>query len=206
MTGAGELREVEVKLHTPDLATVRRALQEAGAELVKARVFERNLRYDSADGGLTAAGIVLRLRQDDGVKLTYKAGESFQDGIVSRFEAEVEVSDFETMDVLLRRLGYQVALVYEKYRETWQLGSAEVVLDELPYGNFTEIEGAAEAIEQAVAMLGLGACRRMGASYVDIFLDVKARMGLAFRDLTFENFAGVDVATSLDPPDGSEGG
>ena len=193
MTNAGDMREVEVKLHTPDLAAVRRALADAGAELVKARVFERNLRYDRADGGLTAAGIVLRLRQDDAVTLTYKAGESFVDGIVSRFEAEVEVSDLATMDVILRRLGFEVALVYEKYRETWRLDGAEVVLDELPYGNFTEIEADAETIERVVAALGLGACTRMRASYVDIFLDLKARHGLAFRDLTFENFADVDV-------------
>ena len=199
MTDTSEMREVEVKLHTPDLALVRRALADAGAELVKARVFERNLRYDRADGGLTAAGIVLRLRQDDAATLTYKAGETFQAGIVSRFEAEVEVSDLATMDVILRRLGFEVALVYEKYRETWRLGNAEIVLDELPYGNFTEIEADAETIERVVATLGLRGCRRMSASYVDIFLDVKARLGLDARDLTFANFADVDVELGLKP-------
>ena len=187
------MQEVEVKLHSPDLAPIRGALELAGATLLKPRVFERNLRYDSADGALMASGIVLRLRQDEAAKLTYKADASIKRGIVSRFEAEVAVSDFETMDVILRRLGYKVALIYEKYRTTYELDGAEIVLDELPYGNFTEIEGDAATIEQVVAMLGLGACRRMTGSYVDIFWDLKARLGLAARDCTFEVFSGLDV-------------
>lgn len=186
------LQEVEVKLHTPDLNAVKQALAAAGATLLKPRVFERNIRYDSADGSLTAAGIVLRLRQDQAVKLTYKADASIKRGIVNRFEAEVEVSDLETMDVILRRLGYEVALIYEKYRTTYELEGAEIVLDELPYGKFTEIEGDAALIERVVERLSLGACRRMTESYVDIFADVKARLGLEARDCSFEVFAGVD--------------
>ena len=130
-----DLQEVEVKLYTPNLTLVQRSLEAAGALLKSPRVFERNLRYENAARTLTAQGIVLRLRQDDQAKLTYKSGESNQDGIFKRFEAEVAVSDFATMDVILRRLGYEVALIYEKYRTTYALGDAEIVLDELPYGN-----------------------------------------------------------------------
>ncbi len=189
----GDWQEVEVKLHTPDLAEVRRALEANGATLVKPRVFERNIRYDRPDGALTAAGVVLRLRQDEAVRLTYKADASVERGIVSRFEAEVEVNDFDTMDVILKRLGYEVALVYEKYRTTYTLEGAEIVLDELPYGNFTEIEDDAATIERVVHSLGLGGARRMAGSYVDIFWDVKSRLGLDCRDCTFKAFRGVDV-------------
>lgn len=192
-----DLHEVEVKLHTPDLVAVKRALKAAGATLARPRVFERNVRYDSADGSLTAAGIVLRLRQDETAKLTYKADASVERGIVSRFEAEVEVGDFALMDVILRRLGYDVALVYEKHRTTYTLDDAEIVLDELPFGTFTEIEGDAATIERVVEALGLGACRRMAGSYVDIFWDVKGRLGLDVRDCTFAAFAGVDVDGSF---------
>lgn len=187
------LQEVEVKLYTPDLTLVQRALESAGALLKSPRGFERNLRYENAARTLTAQGIVLRLRQDDQAKLTYKSGESSQDGIFKRFEAEVAVSDFATMDVILRRLGYDVALIYEKYRTTYTLGHAEIVLDELPYGNFTEIEADAEIIERLVNELGLGGYRRMTASYTDIFAKMKRMLGLEMRDLSFESFAGVDV-------------
>ncbi len=187
------LQEVEVKLYTPDLTLVQRALESAGALLKSPRVFERNLRYENAARTLTAQGIVLRLRQDDQAKLTYKSGESSQDGIFKRFEAEVAVSDFATMDVILRRLGYDVALIYEKYRTTFALGDAEIVLDELPYGNFTEIEADAETIERLVSELGLDSYRRMTGSYTEIFAELKRKLGLAMRDLSFESFAGVDV-------------
>ena len=192
-----DLHEVEVKLHTPDLDAVKRALEEAKAIPLTLRVFERNTRYDSADGSLAAAGIVLRLRQDKAVKLTYKADASVERGIVSRFEAEVELWDFKTMDVILRRLGYEVALIYEKYRTAYTLGGAEILLDELPFGNFTEIEGDAATIERVVERLGLGGCRRMAGSYVDIFADVKARLGLDARDCTFDNFVDIDIRSEL---------
>ena len=182
------LQETELKLHTPDLGAVRVALNRAGAILLKPKVFERNLRYDRNDGSLTAAGIVLRLRQDDAVKLTYKEAGSIERGIISRFEAEVEVSDFETMDLILRRLGFEIGLIYEKYRTTYGLAGAEVTLDELPYGNFTEIEGDAAAIERVVELLGLGDCQRMMASYTDMFLDLRERLGMPGLDCTFEAF------------------
>ncbi len=188
-----DMQEVEIKLHTPDLALVQRALEAAGADLKSPRVFERNLRYENAAGTLTAGGIVLRLRQDERAKLTYKSGASSEDGIFRRFEAEVVVSDFETMDIILRRLGYDVALIYEKYRTTWVLGDAEIVLDELPYGNFTEIEADAETIEQVVSELDLGRFRRMTGSYVEIFAELKWKLGLTMRDCSFEDFAGLDV-------------
>ena len=188
-----DLQEVEVKLYTPNLTLVQRSLEAAGALLKSPRVFERNLRYENAARTLTAQGIVLRLRQDDQAKLTYKSGESNQDGIFKRFEAEVAVSDFATMDVILRRLGYEVALIYEKYRTTYALGDAEIVLDELPYGNFTEIEADAETIERLVSELGLDGYRRMTGSYTEIFAELKRKLGLTMRDCSFEGFADVVV-------------
>ncbi len=188
-----KMQEIEVKLHTPDLALVRKALEKAGATLQTPRVFERNVRYENEAGTLTDEGMVLRLRQDDKAKLTYKAGEGSVDGIFRRFEAEVVVSDFETMDVILRRLGYVVALIYEKYRTTYMLGDAEIVLDELPYGNFTEIEADEATIERVVEELGLGGYRRMSGSYTGIFAELKLSLGLEMRDLSFESFSGLGV-------------
>ena len=188
-----DMRETEVKLRTPDLVAVEASLEAVGATMTKGRVFERNFRYDRADGSLTAAGVVLRLRQDEAVKLTYKADASLERGIVSRFEAEVAVGDFATMDVILRRLGYEVALVYEKYRTTYAMEGAEIVLDELPFGNFTEIEGEAAAIERVMAALGLGGARRMTGSYTDIFLALRERLGIKARDCSFAAFAGVEL-------------
>lgn len=194
------LQETEVKLHTPDLSVVQSALETLGATLSKPRIFERNVRYENAKGTFGKQGIVLRLRQDNQAKLTYKAGKSIQDGIITRFEAEVIVSDFDTMDMMLRLLGFEPYMTYEKYRTTYTHESAEIVLDEMPYGNFTEIEGTVNTIELLINKLSLDNSPRITDSYTVIFEHVNDNLGLDFDDLTFANFEGINVpAKALSP-------
>jgi adenylate cyclase class 2 len=119
-----------------------------------------------------------------------------QHGIVSRFEAEVEVSDFEAMETILGRLGYTPYMVYEKYRTTYELDGAEIVLDEMPYGNFVEIEGDEDTIEKVINRLGLQQAARYDGSYAVLFERVRRALGLTFTDLTFANFKDVDVPES----------
>ncbi|MFN8379576.1 MAG: class IV adenylate cyclase [Anaerolineae bacterium] len=188
------MQETEIKLYVPDLRAIEARLRELGATLAHARVYEKNVRYDDASGGLSAARRVLRLRQDDEVRLTYKDdGAAVDGGPWTRFEAEVTVEDFATMEVILGRLGYHAYMVYEKYRTTWAFDGLEVMLDEMPYGNFVEIEGEGSRIMPLVGRLGLNDAPRMTASYGALFDRVKSRLGLSFDDLTFANFAHIDV-------------
>ncbi len=196
-------QETEVKIYTPNLYEIREQLEQAGANVVQERVFEVNVRYDSADGNLTSRGIVLRLRQDNITRLTYKAPGNVDRGIVTRQELEVEVSDFETMDLLLANLGYHPYMTYEKYRMTYQLGDTEIMLDELPYGNFIEVEGVVQDIEEVLVMLGLQHAQRRTHSYTKLFDFVRHHLELNFTDLTFENFKDVDVPESAFIPPGS---
>ena len=74
----------------------------------------------------------------------------------ARLELEVVVSDFATTQRLLEALGYQISLVYEKYRSIYELQRVHVTLDEMPFGAFVELEGPDGATIQAVAQrLGL---------------------------------------------------
>lgn len=186
--------ETEIKLYVPDLAAVQQKLEAAGAQLTAPRVYERNVRYDNKERTMTPHGMVVRLRQDTRVRLTYKDDGTVENGVVSRFEAEVEVSDFDAMETILSKLGYTPYLVYEKYRTTYEMDSAEVVLDEMPYGNFVEIEGEREAIERIISTLDLGNAKRFDGSYSTLFERLRKKLGLTFSDLTFENFKGIDVA------------
>jgi adenylate cyclase class 2 len=189
--------ETEVKLYVPYLEVVGVRLERLGATLTAPRVYERNVRYENAAHTLARDGIVLRLRQDTRARLTYKEGGSAQDGIVSRTEIEVEVSDFAAMGTILGRLGYTPSMTYEKYRTTYELNGAEIVLDEMPYGSFVEIEGGADAIETIIERLELGNAPRCTGSYVALFERVKARLGLTFPDLTFDNFKAISVPGSI---------
>lgn len=202
--------EIEAKLWVEDLARVEAALVAAGGSERYGRVFERNVRYEDAQHSLTPNGIVLRLRQDSRVRLTYKGpmfssigGESPQ-GVQSRFEAEVTVDDFATMDLILNKLGFAPFMVYEKYRTTYTLGEVEIVLDEMPYGNFVEVEGPPDQIESVIKTLNLARCRRFQDSYARLFDYVRANLDLTFTDLTFENFAGISVPLEAFQPPGEE--
>lgn len=193
--------ETEVKLYVPDLAAVARRLEAVGATISAPRVYERNVRYDDAARTFATGGTVLRLRQDTRARLTYKDGDR-QIGKhgSSRFETEVEVSDYNDMATILSKLGYIPVMVYEKYRTTYELDGTEVTLDEMPYGNFVEVEGEDEAIGRVVAALELGGAQRMRGSYTTLFKSVKQRLGLNFNDLTFANFEGISVPESAFEP------
>ena len=139
-------------------------------------------------------------------RLTYKGPASGLGGARLRQELEFEVSDFDMARLFLEALGYQVMLIYEKYRAAYDLDGVEVSLDELPYGTFVEIEGPdPSAIQSVTRKLGLDWEATIPASYTVLFDQVKARLNLAFRDLSFENFAGLQVTPDdlgVHPADG----
>ena len=198
MASSNQYTEIEIKLHVADLSSIEQTLQTLGATLTKPRVFERNLRYDFEDKSLSSTGQVLRLRQDHDIRLTYKSGKNpiaLESGIHERQEIEVKLDDFEAMDRILQMLGYIPYMTYEKYRTTYVLEGAEVVLDELPYGSFVEIEASSSReIERLVNKLGLESHPRLTMSYSSIFQRLKEIYQLDFDDLSFENFEGLTVS------------
>ncbi len=162
--------ETEVKLYVPDLDAVAKRLEALGASISAPRILEKNTRYEDLGGWIASTGTVIRLRQDSRVRLTYKDGERVQGEFgSSRYEVEVEVSDFKKMATILDKLGFHPVLSYEKYRTTYQLDGAEVTLDEMPYGNFVEIEADEDVIGRVVARLELQGARRMIGSYTTLF-------------------------------------
>jgi len=187
--------ELEVKFYQPGLAGLEVLLQGLGAQLVQPRTHEVNLRFDTADGELTKSLRVLRLRQDSAARVTYKGPGIVVGGVKMRQELEFTVSDFDTAQKLFEALGYHVAMMYEKYRATYAFEGVLVTLDEMPYGNFIEIEGPHSALIRAAAdRLGLNWETRILDSYIALFDRLKAKMGLSFNDLSFANFAALAVS------------
>lgn len=188
--------EVEVKFFVPELAAFRERLLAAGAELKKPRIYERNVRFDTADERLYQELALLRLRQDTAVTLTYKgtSEKQSQSEAKVREELEVQVSDFDTLSQIFQRLGFAPMQVYEKYRETFEWQNVEIVLDELPYGIFIELEGEEGGIKTAVAHLNLNWQDRIVDNYLGLMARLKAHHNLPFNDLTFANFADLNVS------------
>ena len=190
-----DFQEKEVKFYLNDLEAMASRLEATGAELVRPRILERNLRLDTSDGALSAEKRVLRLRQDDQVRVTYKDNTHTENGVLVRTEIEFATDNLEVVRKFFEALGYKVVVIYEKYRRAYRLGDVEVVLDEMPFGNFMEIEAPNTTLIEGVAqMLGLNWERRGIVSYLGLFEVLKKHREIDFRDLSFENFAALEIA------------
>ena len=181
--------EIEVKFVLDDLADMRRRVVELGAVVKAPRTYENNITFDTDGGELRHSGRLLRLRRDRRNVLTYKEPLAREDAEFKvRTEFEIEVSDFAQARTIVERLGFAPSMRYEKYRETFTYHGAEILLDELPVGNFMEIEAAREDIRRISAELGLDFGTRLRGSYGDILQAVCNAYDLPLCDLTFENF------------------
>ena len=186
--------EMEVKFFLNDLSSFEQRLRSIGASLVQPRTFETNLRFDTPDLSLTKVHRVLRLRQDQGIYLTYKGPMEPNKAVAIRQEIEIEVSDFKSTQALLEALGYHVNVQYEKWRTKYRLDNMEIALDEMPFGHFTEIEGDdASRIERMALTLALAWPLRVTDSYMMLFDRVKQNKHLELHDLTFADFKGLKV-------------
>ncbi len=187
-------QENEVKFLVTRLGEVKRRLLSQQARLIQARTLERNLRFDTPEGTFQKEGRVLRLRRDSATRLTYKGPGRREAGALTRREIEFTVGEFDAARDMLLALGYGIAFVYEKFRTTYSMGDVEVMLDELPYGDFVEIEGGLTALHPAAEALGLDWTKGVVASYHDLFERLHSTRALGFGDLTFANFAGISLA------------
>ncbi len=167
--------ESELKIRVADLEPVKASLQRARAVVVQLMAREINLLLDTEDGRLRRAGSVLRLRQHGDRKiLTYKGPVSYRGEIKERPEHETEVVDLDRIGEILFHLGFSVFMRYEKDREEWRLEDVSVVLDHTPMGDFVEVEGPPERLEDMVNLLGLDIAAAVRGSYVSLWQDYRA--------------------------------
>jgi len=97
------------------------------------------------------------------------------------------------MNLILENLGFTNKQTYEKWRETFVLGSTTFCLDTMPYGNFLEIEGTGTDIMEIAGRLGLDWKKRILLGYLGLFEIIKNRLDLSFSDVTFKNFESVTL-------------
>ncbi len=169
--------EIEKKYRLSEqqrLALVQR-LPEIGANLV-GEEFEENVLYDGP--GLKGRNCVLRLRRIDGrAILTYKERLQGTSPIKRQREEETAVQDADGIHTILEALGYWPKAIYEKKRQTWRVDAVEVVLDELPFGLFMEIEGEEIEIETIESKLAIEGLITENATYPELTMDKGKRAG-----------------------------
>ena len=153
------MREVELKGIVPDLDAARAALVRAGAALVYAGRLE-DKRYDTPERGLGNRDHVLRLRVYRGAEvralLDWKGPTGYEDGYKVREELSVPLGDGDALAAMLDRLGYVVTREIDREIEQYTVAGATVRFERYPRMDvLAEVEGEPEAIERAIAILGL---------------------------------------------------
>jgi len=146
--------EKKYRLTLKDRRAIEKRLRALGSQ-PKPLEHEENTIYR---GGNLGFGLrALRLRRVNGAAiLTLKERIPTTSPIKHQHENETRVTNADATDAILRGVGFEPALVYEKRRTRWDVGKAKVVIDELPYGLFMEIEASEREIKRVEKLIDAG--------------------------------------------------
>jgi len=176
------MREVELKAVLDSWRDRSVRLERAGATRVfSGRIEDR--RFDTAERSLAARDIVLRLRIYRGsegtrAELEYKGATAYEDGYKVRDEVGSTVSDPDAIAHILSGLGYTVTRAIDRDIEQWDVEGASVRFERYPrMDDLVEVEGAPEAIERAIAALGISRSAYTAERLTDFALRYEARTG-----------------------------
>lgn len=149
------MKEIEIKILEINKEEIEKKLTELGA-ISSGRKHIVEKAFDFPDRKIQTLVELCRIRKfGDKIEFTYKHGVDISAGIRSAEELEVEVSDFDTLEKILNRLGLSTYYYREKYRTSWQLYGAHIEIDECPHiPPFLEIEGAEDTIKKITGLLG----------------------------------------------------
>lgn len=184
--------EIEIKLKVDNHDPIRRALHEANA-IHRGTVRETNIFFDRPDNSLRNkdTGLRVRFSQRTGqptpqTLLTVK-GPAATAGLRSREAHDLTLTPHDQIIPLLRMLGFEQILLFEKDRDSWQFADCLVELDTLPiFGAFIEIEGPTEtSVLQVQQQLNLAQLDPHRPSYSRMVSDYLDRERIAPRELRF---------------------
>jgi predicted adenylyl cyclase CyaB len=186
-------KEIEIKIKLDDPTGLMRKVEKLGGKKVGEHT-EYDVMYDNASGNFNTGypeSKQLRLRKTEkGNLLTYK--EKFQeedhDHILQRTEIQTKVENFETMDTILKRMGFQPYKVKEKKAVHYGLDGFILEFHKLPFlGDFLEIEASEKQLEKFLPKLDLSVEQGINKSYNSLFDDYCKQHGLPpGSQLTFE--------------------
>lgn len=179
-------KEIELKFKIDKPNLIQKKLKQIGGKFI-GRVFEKTIRFETKNNDLKKQGKFLRIRTGFKNEITFKRklGKSEKD-FREREEIEVEISDPKKMKMILENLGFTKKLIMEKYREKWQLGNVEVVVDRLPFGNFIEIEGNKKEIEKTAKLLSLSLADGITDTYWGLWENYRKKKSIKDKNIIFK--------------------
>lgn len=182
------LIETEVKFKIQDLLELEKNIKSIGGKELHRNVFQRTVMMDTSEEQLIKRGVFLRVRDGEKKIMTVKSkllggDEKFKE----RQELEIEIGDVELAEKMMFELGFTKKWIMEKYRTEYELVDTILALDKLPFGNYLEIEGDKDSIEEAIRILGLENEERITNTYWHLFDDYKKENNLNGEDIVFDN-------------------
>jgi len=173
-------KEVEIKIRLEKKEEIQKKLLSLGWEVEKVN-FQREHRITDTNNTLGERGIFPRVRKDgDKTIFTVKVNP---EGKVdendknrkyfSRLEYDVEVEDADKMVDILAILGLTEQRILEKYRQAWMDSSGKnslsIVIDSLNFGDYMELEGKEDDIEDMINSLRLEKEERITLAYWRVY-------------------------------------
>lgn len=184
--------EVEVKFVNVDHTEIRMRLNKLGAKLEKPLRDMRRVVIENT--GMKEKNAFVRIRDEgDKVTITYKQFDELS--IDGAKEIEIIVSDFKASIDLFAAAGLTHSSYQESKRETWRLGTTEIVLDTWPWLNpYIEIEGVNEETVRSVA-------EDLGFDWSEaVFGDVMAAYRVQYPHLSLDHTVGNLAEVRFDDP------
>jgi adenylate cyclase class 2 len=156
------MEEIEVKFLNIDSKKLQRKLKKIGAKKVFEKLYKRRV-FDFPDLRFNDIGAWLRVRDEgDKVTMTWKRrigvkSHNGKDNDQSMEEIEIEVSDFDKVTKIIKKLGLEEKFYEENKRIRYVLDDIEFDIDHWPgLEPYLEIEAKSwDDIDKAIKLLDL---------------------------------------------------
>ena len=154
------MREVELKAVVDSMPARMANVERAGGRLVFRGRLE-DCRYDTVDRQLRVRDDVLRLRvyrDERGVRaeLGWKGPTRYEDGYKVRDEVGAKSPDADALRHILEQVGFVITREIDREVTQYELDEAMVRFERYPrMDDLVEVEGEPDAIERAIAAIGL---------------------------------------------------
>ncbi len=152
--------EIKILPKDIDINNIRMAIEELGSQFVDL-VIEYDTYYMHPCLDLWTRDEALRLRKriskiygEKRYILTYKGKRVFRNGVKSREEIEVYISDYKAMSTILRKMGFTPFAVVEKERMIYRYKDSRIFIDNVKdLGVYIEIEGSPQTLHEILGKI-----------------------------------------------------
>ena len=182
------LVETEVKIAVTEPDAIRDLLGSRGFRQSVFRRFETNTLYDTPDGRLRQKSMLLRIREVGGECIITWKGPGTAGAHKSRPEVETSAGSAEKLSRIFEEIGFQPTFRYEKFRTEFKTAPdapGVVTLDETPIGNYLELEGPGEWIDNTAKALGFTSADYLLESYGRLYIADCQRRGVEPGNMVF---------------------